>query len=149
MAAPEPFVASRYWERPFYRPLRALATSCVILAFLTDAIYVMTANYIWVDSSDWLLFGAAGFGVLALIVGLIEAVARRRHSILRPPVVSALLDIVVLVVVIANNLVHSSDGWTSVVPWGIALSGLAALVLILSEWSQRTTRAPVYVEGVA
>jgi len=147
MAAPEPFVASRYWERPVYRPLRALATSCVILAFVTDAIYIVTANIIWVDSSDWLLFGAAGFGVLALIVGLIEAVARRRHSLLRAPAVSAVLDIVVLVVVIADNLVHSRDGWTSVVPWGIALSALAAFVLILSEWSQRETRAPVYVEG--
>jgi len=149
MAAPERFAASRYWERPFYRPLRALATSCVIGALATDAAYTLTANYIWVDFSDWLLFDAAALGVLALIVGLVELVARRRHSILGPPAISAVLDIVILALVIVNNLVHSDDGWTSVVPFGIALSGLTALVLILSEWSQRTTRAPVYVEGVA
>ena len=149
MAAPEPSAALRYWERPYYRPLRSLAASCVVGALATDATYVLTANTIWVDFSDWLLFVAAGLGVLALIVGLVELVARRRHWILRPPAISAVLDIVVLAVVVANNLVHSRDGWTSVVPWGIALSGLAAFVLILSEWSQRTTRALVHVEGVA
>ena len=44
----------------------------------------------------------------------------------------------VLILAFINSLVHSADGWTGVVPWGLALSALTVLVLIVTNWFGRT-----------
>ena len=135
----------RLLARPFHRPLRALAAAAILGALATDIAYALTADFLWVDASDWFVPVAVGFGLLALIVGLVEHLARRHW--LRPVLSSVLFDLVAWLLAIADLLIHTRDGWTSVVPWGLALSALAVAALIVSEWTQRAAPAPVVVEG--
>ncbi|WP_375382205.1 DUF2231 domain-containing protein [uncultured Sphingomonas sp.] len=46
--------------------------------------------------------------------------------------------VVVLVLGLFNNLVHSRDAWTSVVPQGLIISLVTVLVLIPTLWLGRT-----------
>ena len=53
--------------------------------------------------------------------------------------------LIVLVLAFFNNLVHAADGWTSVVPWGLTLSALTVLVMLVTGWLGASL---VHVHGV-
>jgi uncharacterized membrane protein len=40
----------------------------------------------------------------------------------------------VLILAFFNNLVHTADGWTAVMPWGLTLSALTVLVMLVTLW---------------
>jgi uncharacterized membrane protein len=150
MAAPEQFPATRVSARPFYRPLRGFAASCLIGALATDLAYSFTADFIWVDFSDWLVSIGAAVGVVAFLVGAIELLSRRGWA--RPRLPALVFDLVAWAVAVLDVMVHTRDSWTSVVPWGLALSAIAVLILLVSEWTSRTLRAspaPVVSERAA
>ena len=44
-------------------------------------------------------------------------------------------NIIVLALAVLNSLVHSRDAYTAVVPWGVTLSGIVALILIFAVWT--------------
>ena len=66
MSALERQPATRAPARPFYRPLRAFAAVCLIGALATDIAYGLTADFPWVDFSDWLVSAGAVVGMLRL-----------------------------------------------------------------------------------
>ena len=41
---------------------------------------------------------------------------------------------VVMVLATVNMFVHSGDGWTSVVPWGLVLSAVVVLIFLFTGW---------------
>lgn len=137
----------RLLARPLYRPLRALAAGALVGALASDIAYALTADFPWVDASDWLVAVGVGFGLLALIVGAIEGVARRNRP--RPVLPAVLFDLIAWLLALVDLLIHTRDGWTSVMPWGLALSALIVVMLIVSEWAQRMAPAPLVVEGGA
>lgn len=147
MAAPERFPTTRVSARSFYRPLRAFAASCLLGAVATDVAYWLTADFPWADFSDWLVSIGAVVGVVAFLVGLIELLARRGPA--RPRLLCLAIDLIAWIVATADLLVHTRDSWTSVVPWGAALSIVAVLILIVSEWTLRVAPAPIASEGFA
>ena len=57
----------------------------------------------------------------------------------------AIGNVVLLILATLNMFVHSRDAWTSVVPWGLALSAAAVLILLFTAWMGR---APVYEHRV-
>ena len=69
------------------------------------------------------------------IVGLVILIANRRLPRTRAiwPVVVGCVS--VLVIGFINNLVHSRDAWTSVVPTGFALSALTVVVMLITAWA--------------
>lgn len=109
-----------------------IALFCATLA--TDLAYWSTANIMWADFSAWLLAIGMAFGVVAALAGLVAWVMRARRvrsgETARPGWPVALGSLLVLLVAFVNNLVHSRDAWTSIVPEGIVLS-VATVILIL------------------
>lgn len=111
---------------------------CFTLALATDIAYWRTSFLMWHNFSAWLLFaGALGCG-LALIVGIIGLFFRPRVR----PFAFWIGVVIVLVLGILNNFVHAGDGWTAIVPTGMALSAATVLALILTGWLGRN--AAVY-----
>ncbi len=147
MAAPDLYLATRPSARSFYRPLRAFAAVSLIGALATDVAYCLTADFPWVDFSDWLVSFGAAVGVVAFLVGLIELVVRRGPA--RPRFLSLVIDLVAWAVAVLDLLIHTRDGWTSVVPQGVALSALAVFILLISELTSRSAPAPSVSEGIA
>ena len=103
-------------------------------AFVTDIIYVRTANLMWQYFSIWLIVAGLIMGGLAALFGLIDYIGDREVRARRPATPHMLLNILAMIVSIFNAFVHSRDGWTAVVPSGIILSGIVVLILAVSAW---------------
>ena len=118
---------------PLLRILVSFPIACFCGALATDITYAQTANIIWADFSAWLLAIGMAFGLLAAIVGLV-ALLRRGTARPRPVWPIMVGSLVVLALALLDNLVHSRDAWTSVVPEGLALSAITVIVMLATVW---------------
>ena len=121
-------------RRPFHPIFLPIPAACFVGALLTDIAYWRTAEMMWTNFSAWLVSAGVVLGFLALIAGLIDLIGRR---FVGPPGavwLYAVANIVVLVLGTLNMFVHTRDAWTSVVPWGLALSAATVLILLATGW---------------
>ena len=107
---------------------------CFIGAFATDIAYSRSANILWANFSIWLITAGLVMGALAALAGMIDYLGDRAVRRQRPATPHMLLNIAAMLLSLLNAFVHSRDGWTSVVPQGILLSGIVVLLLAVSAW---------------
>lgn len=135
MSSPHaPHYASTSLDGPsIFSILTQFPNVCFTLALLTDITYWQTSYLMWTEFSSWLLLVGISFGALALIAGIVAMFTSRAGGVtLGWPRLIGLF--VVLMLAFFNNLIHARDGWTSVVPWGLTLSALTVLVILMSPW---------------
>jgi uncharacterized membrane protein len=133
----------RHWLlHPFFV---SLGGTLLIAAFASDIMYSQTSLMQWSNASEWLIATGLVFALVAAIVLLIEALIGTARPI-------SWLDFILLAAAallsLVNAFAHSRDAWTSVVPQGIWLSGIAALLLLIvgvRGWS--ATAAPAIPKG--
>jgi uncharacterized membrane protein len=120
-----------------HRPIELLSSAllsfpvaCFTLTVLTDIAYWQTLNLLWLHFSEWLLFAGLVFGALALVVLAIDFAISR----VRPAWSAVLAGIAVLLLATLNSFVHTADGWTAVMPYGLALSALTLVVMMAAAW---------------
>jgi uncharacterized membrane protein len=106
---------------------------CFTLALVTDILYWRTSFLMWTEFSSWLLFFGLVVGAVAALVSIIGFLVRAEY---RTPLFwpYALSGALVLILAIFNSFVHSADGWTSVVPVGLALSAITVVVMLVTGW---------------
>jgi uncharacterized membrane protein len=125
---------------PLHGILAAFPLALFVAAFFSDWAYTQSANMQWANFSVWLITGGISMAVAAGIAGIVDALvigrAARRRSALH-----SVLTIATLVTAIINALVHSRDGWTSVVPTGIILSAITAILVLVASWIGYSLRA--------
>ena len=94
----------------------------------------------WLHFSQWLIAAGIAFGVLAGIVLLIELITSR--AIRGAPMgwMHVALFYVALVVEVFNAFVHTADGWTAVVPTGLILSIIGAVLMLAAGGTLRRVR---------
>jgi len=109
--------------------LRAVPLTCFSLALVSDIAYLQTSNLLWLHFSEWLLLVGVVFCGLALHALPIDLLIRR----VRPSWWAVLFGVVVLLLAVVNNLVHTADGWTAVMPMGVTLSILTVVAMILTS----------------
>lgn len=73
-------------------------------------------------------------GVLAAIAGMIDFFGDRRVCEPMAAWIHAVGNGLALLLAIVNMFIHSRDGWNSVVPWGLTLSALVVLILLVTGW---------------
>ncbi|WP_375420852.1 DUF2231 domain-containing protein [uncultured Sphingomonas sp.] len=130
-AVPTPMRLLGPRAHPLYAAVLPIPIICFVGVLITDLAYIASADMMWLDFSSWLLLaGLIGGGVAGalLIVELIRAHDRRR---LLP---HFLLLLAAWVVEVFNSFIHARDGWTAVVPTGLTLSIVAALLGLLAGW---------------
>lgn len=115
---------------PVQTSLEAFPIACFSLTLLTDIAYWQTSNLLWLHFSEWLLLAGLVFGALALLLHAGRYLFRR----VRPTWPAVLGGIVVLLLATVNSFVHTSDGWTAVVPWGLTLSAATVIAMIVTAW---------------
>ena len=125
---------ARRGGHPVLRMLASFPIACFTCALLTDIAYVQTTNVMWADFSTWLLAVGMAGGVVAAIVGLASLLTGRRGRTQRSVWTITLGSLLVLVIALFNNLVHSRDAWTSVMPTGLALSVATVLAMLATAW---------------
>jgi uncharacterized membrane protein len=136
-------------RRPFYPLLVAFAVSCFLGTLATDIAYWRTADMMWADFADWLVTAGVLVGYATILVAFIEVFGLRSGPLLRPTWPYAIGNIVTLILATLNMLVHTRDAWTSVVPWGVALSAAVVIVALITGWVTRETYAPYGAEVTA
>lgn len=104
---------------------------CFTLAFLTDIAFWQTANLMWQNFSAWLLFSGLVFGAFGVLAGLLDLL-RPRTRPMRPAFLAILLYIVILALGVLNSLFHAGDGWTAVVPFGLATSAVTFVLMVIA-----------------
>ena len=127
-----PFVGSV--PRPVHPALVAAPIVCFAGALATDVAYAATANILWSDFSDWLLAAGMALAAIGFVVALVTIAVDRRVRAARSVWPFVLGSVVVLIVAFVDNLVHSRDAWTSVVPEGLVLSAATVLVALVTSW---------------
>ena len=112
----------------------------LIAAFCTDYTYYTTALWQWANFSAWLITAGLIVTLFAVILLLIDlATGRARHL----NTGSFILVTAATLLSLVNAFVHSRDAWTSVVPQGILLSAVSAILLVIAGargWSLARSR---------
>lgn len=107
---------------------------CFIGTFVSDVAYWQSANMQWANFSAWLLTVGLAIAVLAVSAGTADFLGSRQVRNLRAAWIHAVGNAVVIILSIVNAFVHSRDGYTSVVPTGLILSGLVVSILLVTGW---------------
>ena len=103
-------------------------------ALATDAAYAASEYLQWLHFSQWLIATGLAVGAIAAVVSVVEIVA---HPAMRTPVAWAHAGAfwLALAVELVNAFVHTRDGWTAVVPTGLALSVVATALALVAVWA--------------
>lgn len=112
-----------------------------IVAFCTDYTYYKTALWQWANFSAWLITAGLIVTLVAVIPLLIDFATGRAGRLNRG---SFILVTLATLLSLVNAFVHSRDAWTSVVPQGLLLSAVSAILLVIAGargWSLATSRA--------
>lgn len=118
----------------------------LMTAFVTDVMYFENALIQWSNASEWLIAVGLFFALLsaiALVIDIASGHARISWLDFILLAVAALLSLV-------NVFVHSRDAWTSVVPQGMWLSGIVAVLLLIvgvRGWCATVPRVVAEGEG--
>lgn len=118
---------------PIYSALLPIPILCFVGALITDLAYAGSAAMMWLDFSTWLLLAGLIGGGLAGVFLIVEMVRAGRHRSGALSVHFVLL-LSAWVTEIFNSFIHARDGWTAVVPTGLLLSILAAVLALLAGW---------------
>ena len=117
-------------RRSYFAALMTFPAACFIATAMTDLIYARSANMTWETFSIWLLtIGLITAGVF-VVIGLIQAFGQQRW----PSMITRAGYAIVLVLSLVNAFVHSRDGYTSVVPTGLAIS-VVVVVVLAATWA--------------
>jgi len=114
--------------------LIAFPIACFALTVITDLAYWRTLNLLWLHFSEWLLLAGIVFGATAALARLIDLIVRK----IRPSWWAIFAGIVVLALATLNSFIHTADGITAVVPFGILVSVLTVVAMMVTGWLART-----------
>lgn len=131
---PHPPSAAAIAGHAIHTILASFPIACFTLALVTDITYWRTSYLMWLEFSTWLLLAGIVFGVAAALFGAASVLVRFGTRAMRfawPPVIGTLI---VLILAFFNNLVHAADGWTAIMPWGLTLSALTVLAMLVTVW---------------
>jgi uncharacterized membrane protein len=129
-----PLATIRIARSPLYNLLASFPIACFTGALATDIAYWRTMEMIWTNFSAWLLAVGVAVGVLAWIAELCDLLLHPLLRRMRAGWLQLFGHLVVLVIAFFNNLVHTRDAWTSVVPEGLILSAVTVVLMLLIGW---------------
>ena len=125
-------------RRPLYALLVQFPVVCFMGALVTDVVYWRTTSYLWETFSVWLLAAGCLMAAPAGIVGLAYLVGDRRLRTSSSAWLYAIVSLVATLLSVTNAFVHSRDGYTAVVPEGLTLSAVVALLMVVAVWLGRS-----------
>lgn len=119
---------------PLHPMLVPLPIGFLIGAFLTDLAYWLTGWASFAYFSTWLLAAGIATALLAALGGFIDFAGEPRIRQIRKAWYHMFGNLLAVVLSVINFLVHMRDGAAAVLPEGIVLSGVVALLLLFNGW---------------
>jgi uncharacterized membrane protein len=119
---------------PLHPMLVTFPIAFLLGAFAADLAFWYTADPFWARMAVWLIGAGAVMGTLAAVTGTVELLAvpgiRRRGAAWSHFIAAVML----LSVAFANLFFRIGDPVEAVLPWGLYLSALGALLVALAGW---------------
>ena len=134
---------SRGWGRPLHRLLLAFPIGLFTFALFTDIAYLKTAEIQWTNFSAWLITGALVFGGIAGVFSIIDCVFRARRARSRLSLIHVVALALAWVLGLVNAFKHSQDAWSSVGAFGLILSILCTILVLVAGWTAYAARESV------
>ena len=119
---------------PLHPMLVPLPIGFLIGAFLTDLAYWLTGWASFAYFSTWLLAAGIATALLAALGGFIDFAGEPRIRQIRKAWYHMFGNLLAVILSVINFLVHMRDGAAAVLPEGIVLSGVVALLLMFNGW---------------
>lgn len=119
---------------PLHPMLVPLPIGFLIGAFLTDLAYWITRWASFAYFSTWLLAAGIATALLAALGGFIDFAGEPRIRQIRKAWYHMFGNLLAVILSVINFLVHMRDGAAAVLPEGIVLSGVVALLLMFNGW---------------
>jgi uncharacterized membrane protein len=115
--------------RPLHPLFVGLGGALLMAALFTDSMYLSNALMQWANFSAWLITGGLVLALIAALVLVLDFVLGRAGPISWPDF--GLLAVVAILSIV-NVFIHTRDGWRSVVPSGITVSAIVAILLLVA-----------------
>lgn len=118
---------------PIHPTLIHFPVALLLAAVLSDGAFFYTHDPFWARGSVWLIgLGVAG-GWVAGTVGLIDLLTVKRIRLLITAWNHAILAVVMLSIASFNWMIRIEDAQGFIYPWGIYLSLLTAVMILLAS----------------
>jgi len=120
-------------RQPIHPILVPFPIACFAGALVTDLVYWQTVAVMWEMFSVWLITAGlimAGFATIAFVIDLVGG--KQIRTLAWPRAVGYALAVLLSLI---NAFIHSRDGYTTVVPSGLMLSGLVVVILLFTGWA--------------
>jgi uncharacterized membrane protein len=120
-------------HHPIHPMLVVFPIALLTLVLPSDVAYWLGADPFWARMSFWLIAVGFGMGLVAAAIGAIDFFTMKR---VRSHVSgwSHMLSAIVLLAVAAGNLSLRWQDHADFLPWGLVLSALGALLVVVTGW---------------
>ena len=119
---------------PIHPLLVPLPIGFFVGALITDITYTQSTWWMWAYASSWLIGAGIATALLAAVAGFTDFLGDRRIRSLRRAWYHMIGNLLMVVLAIANFIVHTRDGAAAVIPLGITLSAVTVLLLLFNGW---------------
>jgi uncharacterized membrane protein len=119
---------------PIHPMLIVFPIASFVGALATDVIYLISEDDFWADASYWLLVAGVVTGLLAAVFGAVDFLTSTRIRNLRAAWIHAAFNMGVMVLAIINILLRVDDTAEGIQPWGILISAVIGVMLLISGW---------------
>lgn len=129
-----PASAFRARIEPLRGVLMAFPIALFTSAVISDIAYLQSAQMQWSNFSAWLIVGALVFGGLAGLWALIDLALSWRSPARRAALIHVAALALAWIVGLINAFKHSQDAWSSVGAFGLTLSILSMILVLVAGW---------------
>ena len=126
--------------RPLHGILLAFPIALFTFALFTDIAYLKTAEIQWSNFSAWLITGALVSGGVAGVFSIVDLVLGLRRGGSRRVIIHVAALALAWVLGLVNAFKHSQDAWSSVGGFGLTLSILCTLLVLVAGWTAFSAR---------
>ena len=119
---------------PIHPMLISFPIASLSLALLSDVIFWTNQDGFWAQVSVWLLLVGVLTGLAAAVFGLIDFVSIQRIRDLSISWIHAGGNVVAMVLALINLLLRLNEPAEAVLPWGLILSVVTGLILVITGW---------------
>ena len=126
--------------RPLHRLLLAFPIALFTFALFTDIAYLRTAEMQWSNFSAWSIALALVFGGIAGVFSIVDLVLSLRRGRSTWRIVHVATLALAWLLGLVNAFKHSQDAWSSVGAFGLILSLLCTLLVLVAGWTAYADR---------
>lgn len=129
-----PRSTAKIFGHPIHPMLVPFPIAFLVGALLSDIAYWRSGDVFWATASVYLLGGAVVMALLAALAGLTDFIGDARIRAKRPAWLHLIGNVTAVLLSIFNLLMRLEDSVAHIVPVGLSISAIVAVILLFTGW---------------